>query len=201
MLKDIYQNDTMRNDTVRNDTVQKEIAMSAADDPHNKVDRDNSPDNGAFGSDKPETDKSRTSNPVSRPDIPMFSIIRRGLARRCPACGVGPVLTGYLGRLPTCPACGEDLSQISADDGPAWGTLIVVGHVLAPLMIILGRDERIPVWAAVLMLSAIMLLVVWWCLPRAKGLFIALIWRTGATGEVYFKAADVNAADDLDWRK
>jgi len=56
VLKDIYQNDTMRNDTVRNDTVQKEIAMSAADDPHNKVDRDNSPDNGAFGSDKPETD-------------------------------------------------------------------------------------------------------------------------------------------------
>jgi hypothetical protein len=46
-----------------------------------------------------------------------------------------------------------------------------------------------------------MLLGVWWCLPRAKGLFIALIWRTGATGEVYFKAADVNAADDLDWRK
>ena len=122
MLKDIYQNDTMRNDTVRNDTVQKEIAMSAADDPHNKVDRDNSPDNGAFGSDKPETDKSRTSKPVSRPDIPMFSIIRRGLACRCPACG-------------------EDLSQISADDGPAWGTLIVVGHVLAPLMILIGGNS------------------------------------------------------------
>ena len=60
--------------------------------------------------------------------------------------------------MPACSACGEDLSQISADDGPAWGTLIVVGHVLAPLMVILGRDERIPVWAAILMLSAVMLL-------------------------------------------
>ena len=32
-------------------------------------------------------------------------------------------------------------------------------------------------------LAAMMLAGVWWCLPRFKGLFIALIWRTGATGE------------------
>ena len=31
-----------------------------------------------------------------------------------------------------------------------------------------------------------MLAGVWWTLPRAKGLFIALIWRTGATREERF---------------
>jgi hypothetical protein len=31
-----------------------------------------------------------------------------------------------------------------------------------------------------------MLAGVAWTLPRAKGLFIALIWRTGATGEDRF---------------
>ena len=36
------------------------------------------------------------------------------------------------------------------------------------------------------MLAAMMLAGVWWCLPRLKGLFIALIWRTGATGEDVF---------------
>ena len=96
------------------------------------------------------------------------------------------MLAGYLSRLPSCNVCGEDLSHIRADDGPAWATLIVVGHLLAPLMIILGRDESIPVWTAILLLSAAMLAGVWVCLPRAKGLFIALIWRTGATGEDVF---------------
>jgi uncharacterized protein (DUF983 family) len=96
------------------------------------------------------------------------------------------VLAGYLSRLPSCNVCGEDLSHIRADDGPAWATLIVVGHLLAPLMIILGRDESIPVWTAILLLLAAMLAGVWVCLPRAKGLFIALIWRTGATGADVF---------------
>ena len=118
--------------------------------------------------------------------IPMLTALRRGIARRCPACGEGPVLAGYLSRLPSCNVCGEDLSHIRADDGPAWATLIVVGHLLAPLMIILGRDESIPVWTAILLLSAAMLAGVWVCLPRAQGLFIALIWRTGATGEDVF---------------
>ena len=87
---------------------------------------------------KPITDDTRRPS-----DIPMLTALRRGIARRCPACGEGPVLAGYLRRLPSCNVCGEDLSHIRADDGPAWATLIVVGHLLAPLMIILGRDESI----------------------------------------------------------
>ena len=133
-----------------------------------------------------ETPESITDAARSPLDIPMLTALRRGIARRCPACGKGPVLAGYLRRLPSCTVCGEDLSHIRADDGPAWATLIVVGHLLAPLMIILGRDETIPVWTAILLLSAAMLAGVWVCLPRAKGLFIALIWRTGATGEDVF---------------
>ena len=126
--------------------------------------------------------------------IPVMTVIRRGLSRRCPRCGEGAVLTGYLTRLPGCSVCGEDLSRISADDGPAWATLIVVGHVLAPFLIIFGRDERIPVWMAIAVLSVMMLAGVWWCLPRFKGLFIALIWRTGATGEEVFSHPAQNAA-------
>ena len=122
----------------------------------------------------------------SQANPPVMTVIRRGLARRCPNCGEGATLTGYLTRVPACGSCGEDFSHISADDGPAWATLIVVGHGLAPFLVILGRDERIPVWAAIAALAAMMLAGVWWCLPRFKGLFIALIWRTGATGEDVF---------------
>tara|TARA_B100000579_G_C22414686_1_gene657942 strand:- start:226 stop:666 length:441 start_codon:yes stop_codon:yes gene_type:complete len=115
-------------------------------------------------------------------NVTTFTAILRGLARRYPACGDGPVLSGYLTQRPACETCGGDFSVISADDGPTWATLIVVGHVLAPLMVFVGRDERIPIWAAILLLSAAMLVSVWWVLPRAKGMFIALIWATGGTG-------------------
>lgn len=128
--------------------------------------------------------------------LPVMTVIRRGLARRCPRCGQGATLTGYLTRVPSCSVCGEDFSHISADDGPAWATLIVVGHVLAPFLIILGGDERIPIWAAITALAAMMLAGVWWCLPRFKGLFIALIWRTGATGvDVFTHPAARNDED------
>ena len=102
-------------------------------------------------------------------DIPLTTVITRGLSRRCPNCGKGAVLSGYLNRLQVCGSCGEDLSHFSADDGPAWATLIVVGHVLAPFLIIFGRDERIPVWVAIAALAAMMLAGVWWCLPLLRG--------------------------------
>ena len=129
-----------------------------------------------------ETDRGGSGTP----DTPFMTVIARGLTRRCPGCGEGAVLKGYLERLPSCDICKTDFSRISADDGPAWATLIVVGHVLAPLLVVLGRDERVPVWAAIVILAVLMLAGVWWTLPRAKGLFIALIWRTGATGEEHF---------------
>lgn len=109
--------------------------------------------------------------------------LTRGLKRRCPHCGVGTLLHGYLKPVTECEACGADFSHISADDGPAWVTILVLGHVVVPLMLYFGRDESVPLWIACVILSVIMLIGVYVVLPRAKGLFIALIWMTGATGE------------------
>ena len=113
----------------------------------------------------------------------VINAIKCGLARRCPQCGVGPLLSGYLTPVTACSHCGEDFSNISADDGPAWVTLLVLGHVIVPLMIYLGREDTIPVWVAIGVLMVVMLVGVYFVLPRAKGMFIALIWATGATGE------------------
>ena len=111
-----------------------------------------------------------------------FEILRHGIKKRCPNCGIGPVLTGYLKPLPESSACGEDFRHISADDGPAWLTLILVGHAIVPLMLYFGRDEQVSLWLAFLILSIVTLAGVYVILPRAKGVFIGLIWATGATG-------------------
>ena len=116
-------------------------------------------------------------------DRPIFRSIMRGIARHCPACGEGALLSGYSKPHAACPKCGEDYSNIRADDGPAWITIMVLGHVIVPLMLILGRDDRVPIWLAITSLAMLMLIGVYLVLPRAKGMFIALIWATGATGE------------------
>ena len=113
----------------------------------------------------------------------IFRSLVRGTKNRCPACGEGALLAGYLKPHSACPSCEEDFSAIRADDGPAWITIMVLGHVIVPLMLILGRDDRVPIWLAISALSLLMVVGVYVVLPRAKGMFIALIWATGATGE------------------
>ncbi|MEJ2035830.1 MAG: DUF983 domain-containing protein [Maritimibacter sp.] len=44
----------------------------------------------------------------------------RGWRRRCPSCGTGPIMKGYLTVRDTCTVCGEELHHHRADDGPAY---------------------------------------------------------------------------------
>ena len=75
---------------------------------------------------------------------------------------------------------------MNADDGPAWLTLLINGHAVVPLMLFFGRSDIVPLWLAILMLAVVTVIGVYFILPRAKGIFIALIWLTGATGQNEF---------------
>jgi len=127
--------------------------------------------------------RSKTWRNERTPRAFSFGVLWRGIRKRCPQCGAGPVMTDYIKPLAACPSCGEDFRHISADDGPAWLTLLVVGHAIAPLMLLFGRYDVVPTWLAVMILSIVTLTSVYFVLPRAKGAFIALIWMTGATGQ------------------
>ena len=134
------------------------------------------------------------ANPAAAVRQFSFAFLWRGILKQCPQCGVGSLLAGYLKPEPCCSHCGEDFCHISADDGPTWLTLLVVGHAVVPLMILLGRDATISPWLAILILALVTLVGVYFVLPRAKGAFIALIWMTGATGQDIF-IADQDSAD------
>jgi len=107
---------------------------------------------------------------------PLGPAIRRGLMLRCPACGGGPVLSGYLKVHDSCPACGEALHHQRADDGPAYLTILIVGHLIAPvLMFIYTHFEPDPVIVATgLSLGSLALLL--FLLPRMKGMMVAFQW-------------------------
>jgi uncharacterized protein (DUF983 family) len=109
-----------------------------------------------------------------------WSVVGRSLLGRCPKCGKGNLFARYLKQVDHCEDCGEQFGHIRADDGPAWLTIIVVGHVLAPIWLWVLPGSTWPEWFAMTFwatLSLVMLLVL---LPRAKGLFIGLIWRNQA---------------------
>jgi uncharacterized protein (DUF983 family) len=100
----------------------------------------------------------------------------RGWQRRCPRCGNGPLLKGYLTVRRECPACGEPLYHHRADDGPAYLTILIVGHLMAPLILIAFttfRPEPL-VLATVFTVGCVGLSL--YLLPRLKGLMIAMQW-------------------------
>ena len=55
-------------------------------------------------------------------------------------------MDGYLTVRHACPACGTELHHHRADDGPAWATILITGHLLAPLMLIVYTACRPEAW-------------------------------------------------------
>lgn len=102
--------------------------------------------------------------------------LRRGWRRRCPHCGAGPMLKGYLTVRDTCPVCGEDFTHARADDGPAYLTVLIVGHLMAPAMIWAFTTFRPDplVLASVFSVGCVALSL--YLLPRLKGVVVAFQW-------------------------
>ena len=102
--------------------------------------------------------------------------MRRGWARRCPSCGSGPLLRGYLTVRESCPVCGEALHHQRADDGPAYLTILIVGHLMAPLILFVFTKFRPDplVLASVFSVGTVALSL--YLLPRLKGALVALQW-------------------------
>ena len=86
------------------------------------------------------------------------------------------MLQGYLKVRDTCPVCGEELHHHRADDGPAYLTILIVGHLMAPLILIaFMRCRPDPlILAAVFSVGTVALSL--WLLPRLKGALVALQW-------------------------
>ena len=107
---------------------------------------------------------------------PVRKSLLRGWRRRCPSCGSGPLMRDYLTVRNCCPVCAEELHHHRADDGPAWATILISGHLLASLMLIVFETFRPEGWMMALGFSIIFLLLSLFLLPRLKGVFVALQW-------------------------
>lgn len=107
---------------------------------------------------------------------PTGPAMRNGWSGRCPNCSKGRLLHSYLKVNATCSHCGEALHHQRADDGPAYLTVLIVGHLLAPtLLFVYSTWEPAPLpMALALSTACISLSLV--LLPRLKGAMIGLQW-------------------------
>ncbi|MGA8172868.1 MAG: DUF983 domain-containing protein [Methylocystis sp.] len=103
-------------------------------------------------------------------------ILLNGLRLACPACGVGELFKSYLKRRDACPHCGESFAGLDADDGPAWLTIVVALHICVPLLILLEDYGTLGDYAQFAIVVVVMVVLVLALLPRAKGLFISILW-------------------------
>ena len=117
-----------------------------------------------------------TLQPASPDERSTREAIWRGWRGRCPACGEGRIFAGYLAVRPACPACGEDLSHQRADDGPAYLTILVVGHLMAPILLWVYPTFRPEPWVMIAIFSTGTVVLSLLLLPRFKGALIGLQW-------------------------
>jgi len=112
----------------------------------------------------------------------IWPMVKRAVCRRCPNCGKGHLFARYLKQVEHCANCNEQFGHIRADDGPPWLTIIIVGHILGPIMLVALPGSTLPDWMLVTIWSSLALIATMLLLPCAKGLFIAAIWRMQCAG-------------------
>lgn len=100
----------------------------------------------------------------------------RGWNRRCPNCGEGKMFQGYLKVRDHCPTCGTELHHHRADDGPAYLTILIVGHLLAPVLMFVYFAWRPDPLLLSVVLSIGCVALSLYLLPRLKGALVALQW-------------------------
>lgn len=107
---------------------------------------------------------------------PLKPAIWKGLRLRCPNCGKGKLLHSYLKVCETCSECGQELHHQRADDGPAYLTILLVGHLLAFVLHIVYVAYRPEPLTLALVLSVVTVAGSLFLLPRMKGLVVAYQW-------------------------
>ncbi len=113
---------------------------------------------------------------VIEEDRPVKAAVVNGLRLRCPNCGEGALLDGYLKVHDECGSCQQPFHHQKADDGPAYLTILIVGHIMGFALHIAWVAWRPEPWVLALSMCALSAVAALALLPRMKGLMIAYQW-------------------------
>jgi uncharacterized protein (DUF983 family) len=112
----------------------------------------------------------------------LYGAMLRGFFQRCPRCGSGAMFGRFLTVNAQCPSCGLELHHQRADDAPPYFTILIVGHIVVPLLLMLEQRAAPPSWVHMVVWMPVILVLSLWLLPRVKGALIGLQWHAGMHG-------------------
>lgn len=117
-----------------------------------------------------------TDIPDLAKERPLWPSVFKGFRRKCPCCGNGPLLKGYLKVRDTCTVCREELHHHRADDGPAYLTILLVGHLMAPLLHVIFVHYRPEPLVLFTIFAVGCVTLSLYLLPRFKGAIVGFQW-------------------------
>jgi uncharacterized protein (DUF983 family) len=125
---------------------------------------------------------------------PLVPSVFRGLKGRCPACGEGQLFWRYLKVSGRCPKCDHDLARYPADDGPAYLTILLIGHLIIAPLLVFPIVWKAPAYYSLPIILGALAVVTLLALSRVKGGWIGLMYALG----VQRKDAALHTADVAD---
>jgi uncharacterized protein (DUF983 family) len=101
---------------------------------------------------------------------------------RCPVCGQGPLFAGFLRVRATCRSCAAPVGRVRADDAPPYFTIVIVGHIVVPLMLMVEQNHEWSLWVMAATFLPLTLLLSLMLLRPVKGATLGLMLHLGLTG-------------------
>lgn len=115
-------------------------------------------------------------SPDTPDDRPLWQSLLRGWKGACPNCGRGRLFGRYLKVKDSCGGCGTAFHHHQSDDAPPYFTILIVGHVVLPGLVMTERLLHPEMWIQMALWPAVTLALTLLLLPRTKGAVIALQW-------------------------
>lgn len=106
----------------------------------------------------------------------------RGARSRCPRCNEAKLFTRFLKPVAACPHCLQDWTHQQADDFPAYVSILLTGHIMAPIIIALVQETALSLAGLAAIIVPLMLALMIGFIQPAKGAIIALQWWFGMHG-------------------
>ena len=105
--------------------------------------------------------------------VPVLTALFRGVRKRCPHCGRGPIYRGWAREVGSCPDCGLVYER---NPGDTWGWVIIGDRIPIALGIIIVYFRVGAAFGLVPLIVAFTVLIVAlvWTAPNRWGLGIAL---------------------------
>ncbi len=106
----------------------------------------------------------------------LWQAMGRGLAGKCPRCGVGGVFARLLAVAPHCPQCGEALHHHRADDLPPYLNVFIVGHVVVGVLAFIMVHTELDTWTITFGGAGFAVIMAVLLMRPIKGAVIAAQW-------------------------